>query len=50
VLIVIERESIEVSKQKSTLETSYYVSNSTLKHTSAEFLTQELAQATGMLT
>jgi predicted transposase YbfD/YdcC len=44
VLIVIERESFEVSKQKSTFETSYYVSNSSLDEP-LDSLAQELALA-----
>lgn len=45
VLIVIERETFNISKQKTTFETSYYVSNSTLETGTANALLQELAQA-----
>ena len=45
VLIVIERESFEISKQKSTFETSYYVSNSSLDIINKNSLVKELAQA-----
>ena len=44
-LIVVERETFEVSKQKTTFETSYYVSNLMLETSAANSLVQELAQA-----
>lgn len=44
-LIVVERETFEVSKQKTTFETSYYVSNLMLGTSAANSLVQELAQA-----
>ena len=45
VLMVVERETFEVSKQKTTLDTSYYVSNATLEPSTAKPLAEELAQA-----
>ncbi len=45
VLIVMERESFDISKQKLTIETSYYVSNSALKTNAEDSLVQELAHA-----
>jgi predicted transposase YbfD/YdcC len=45
VLIVIERESFDIAKQKQTVETSYYVSNSILEASGKKALVQELAKA-----
>lgn len=44
-LMVVTRETFEVSKQKSSDETSYYVSNHRLEPVDAQRLTEELAQA-----
>ncbi|WP_221899776.1 transposase [Bathymodiolus platifrons methanotrophic gill symbiont] len=42
---MVERETFEVSKQKTTFETSYYVSNLMLETSAANSLVQEMAQA-----
>jgi predicted transposase YbfD/YdcC len=44
-LMIVTRETFEVSKQKSSAETSYYVSNHRLEPTDTQRLTEELAQA-----
>ena len=44
-LIVVERETFEISKQKTTFETSYYVSNLMQETSAANSLVQELAHA-----
>jgi predicted transposase YbfD/YdcC len=44
-LIVMERETVEVAKQKTTFDTSYYVSNSAIESSSIQALTEELAGA-----
>jgi predicted transposase YbfD/YdcC len=44
-LMVVERETFDLSKQKTTFETSYYVSNSGLEAVAVEPLSEELAQA-----
>ena len=40
-----ERETVEVAKQKTTFDTSYYVSNSAIESSSIQALTEELAGA-----
>ena len=45
VLIVMERETVEIAKQKTTFDTSYYVSNSAIESSSIQALTEELAGA-----
>lgn len=45
VLIVMERESFDTAKQKRTIETSYYISNSILEANGEKVLVQELAKA-----
>jgi len=45
VLAVLERETFEVGKQKSSAETAYYVSNPPLEPAAAQPLVEELAQA-----
>ncbi|WP_221900430.1 hypothetical protein [Bathymodiolus platifrons methanotrophic gill symbiont] len=42
---MVERETFEVPKQKTTFETSYYVSNLMLETSAANSLVQEMAQA-----
>jgi hypothetical protein len=44
-LIVVERETFEVSKQKTSFDISYYVSNSVLKPNVIKPLAEELTQA-----
>jgi len=44
-LIVMERETVEIAKQKTTFDTSYYVSNSAIESSSIHALTEELAGA-----
>lgn len=44
-LMIVTRETFEVAKQKSSAETSYYVSNHRLEPTDTQRLTAELAQA-----
>jgi len=44
-LIVMERETVEIAKQKTTFDTSYYVSNSAIESSSVHALTEELAGA-----
>ena len=44
-LIVVERETSEISKQKNSFETSYYVSNAVLKSDVIKPLAEELTQA-----
>jgi len=44
-LIVVERETFEVAKQKTTFETSYYVSNTVPGPSDAKPVVKELAQA-----
>jgi len=44
-LIVMEREIVEIAKQKTTFDTSYYVSNSAIESSSIKALTKELAGA-----
>lgn len=44
-LIVVERETFEIAKQKTSFDTSYYVSNSVLESDAIKSLTEELAQA-----
>jgi predicted transposase YbfD/YdcC len=44
-LIVVERETFEIAKQKTSFETSYYVSNSELETECINSLAEELAQA-----
>jgi len=45
ILIVVERETFEIAKQKTSFETSYYVSNSELETECINSLAEELAQA-----
>ncbi|MGR8936006.1 MAG: ISAs1 family transposase, partial [Gammaproteobacteria bacterium] len=45
VLMAVERETFEVSKQKTSVEIAYYVSNSRLEPAAAGPLAEELAQA-----
>jgi hypothetical protein len=40
-----ERETVEIAKQKTTFDTSYYVSNSAIESSSIQALTEELAGA-----
>jgi predicted transposase YbfD/YdcC len=51
-LVVMERETFEVSKQKTTVETSYYVSNPVISslgiHSTAQDLTQAIRQHWGV--
>lgn len=44
-LIVVERETFEIAKQKTSFETSYYVSNSVLESGFIKLLADELTQA-----
>ncbi len=44
-LVVVERETFEVAKQKTSFETSYYVSNSVLEAGGIKPLTEELTRA-----
>jgi len=44
-LIVMERETVEIAKQKTTFDTSYYMSNSVIESSSIQALTEELAGA-----
>jgi len=44
-LIVVERETLEIAKQKTSFETSYYVSNSVLESDVIKPLAEELTQA-----
>lgn len=44
-LIVMERETVDIAKQKTTFDTSYYVSNSAIESSSIQALTEELAGA-----
>lgn len=44
-LIVMERETVELAKQKTTFDTSYYVSNSVVESSSTKALTEELSGA-----
>ncbi|MCK5355893.1 MAG: ISAs1 family transposase [Methyloprofundus sp.] len=44
-LIVMERETVEIAKQKTTFDTSYYVSNSEIEPSSIKALTKEVACA-----
>lgn len=44
-LIVVERDTFEIAKQKTSVDTSYYVSNSVLESDAIKPLTEELAQA-----
>jgi predicted transposase YbfD/YdcC len=44
-LIVVERETVEVCKQKTSFEVSYYVSNSVLEPNDIKALAEELTQA-----
>ena len=45
ILIVVERETFEIAKQKTSFETSYYVSNSELETEGIKSLAEELARA-----
>ena len=44
-MIVVERETVEVSKQKTSFDISYYVSNSVLEPNVIKPLAEELTQA-----
>lgn len=44
-LVVVERETFEVAKQKTTFDTSYYVSNTVSQPSDAKPVVKELAQA-----
>jgi len=44
-LIVMERETVEISKNKTTFDTSYYVSNLAIESSSTKSLVEELAGA-----
>lgn len=45
ILIVVERETLEIAKQKTSFDTSYYVSNAVLEAGEIKPIAEELAQA-----